>query len=57
MAGSVRIMVAYHRRDVLFKDDVLTPIRLGAAVNRFSDEDEQWFTENTLSDDTGDNIS
>lgn len=59
MHKSVKILVCYHKKDILFKDDVLTPIHLGRAIalKKNTNQDIQWLLENMIGDDTGDNIS
>lgn len=58
---SVKILIGYHKPDVLLKDDILTPIHLGRACakNRSNENDPslKWMLENLIGDDTGDNIS
>lgn len=56
---SVKILVAYHKPDMLFKDDMLTPINVGRALRDTAhpDEDTRWLLDNMTGDDTGDNIS
>ena len=57
----VKILVCYHKPDVLVKDDVFTPIHVGRALARQrakeGDKNFEWMLENTIGDDTGDNIS
>ena len=57
----VKLLVCYHKPDVLLKDDVLTPIHVGRALARkrmkADDPRLKWLLENTIGDDTGDNIS
>ena len=61
MNSSIKILVGYHKPDVLFKDDILTPIHLGRAIAKTkmdaSDPKLMWLLENMVGDDTGDNIS
>ncbi|WP_300680151.1 DUF4422 domain-containing protein [Nocardioides sp.] len=58
---SIKIVVAYHKPDVLVSDSVLTPVHAGRALARQrmapDNPDLMWLVENTLGDDTGDNIS
>lgn len=55
----IKILLAYHKEDVLLKDDVLTPIHAGreVALQSKSPEEFQWLLKNTVGDDTGENIS
>lgn len=59
--SSIKLLLAYHKPDVLLKDDILTPIHAGRALARErlpeDSEDLQWLLENTIGDDAGDNIS
>lgn len=59
--SSIKLLLAYHKPDVLLKDDILTPIHAGRALaqRRLPDdsEDLKWLLENTIGDDSGDNIS
>ena len=59
--SKVKILVCYHKPDVLVKDDVFTPIHVGRALARQrakeGDKNFEWMLENTIGDDTGDNIS
>ena len=53
----IKILIAYHKKSKLFKDDVLTPIHVGRAIANKNGPDYQWLIENMIGDDTGDNIS
>lgn len=53
----IKILIAYHKRSTLFKDDVLTPIHVGRAIANKNGPDYQWLLDNMIGDDTGDNIS
>ena len=62
--GGGKILVCYHKRDKLFKNEVLVPIHCGRALaceaskdGKMSEEDYQWMLDNMIGDDTGDNIS
>ena len=61
MNKNIKILLAYHKKDVLFKDEILTPIHAGReiALETKSPDDEnlKWLIENTIGDNTGDNIS
>lgn len=61
---NIKILVCYHKKDFLFKNNVLVPIHCGRAVatqkhkdGQISDDDYRWLISNMLGDDTGDNIS
>ena len=62
--GRVKILVCYHKKDKLFKNDILVPIHCGRALaceaskdGKMSEKDYQWMLDNMIGDDTGDNIS
>ena len=57
---NIKILVCYHKKDRLYKNDVLFPIHGGRALaadavreGRMSEEDYRWMLENTTGDDTG----
>ena len=61
---NIKILVCYHKKDFLFKNDILVPIHCGRAVakqkhkdGQISDDDYNWLNANMLGDDTGENIS
>ena len=56
---SVKILVCYHKKDVLFRDEILTPIHVGraAALRRPENPDAAWLLDTMIGDDTGENIS
>ena len=61
---SVKILVAYHKKEELIKNDFIVPIHLGRALakerakhNSLAASELQWFVQNMIGDDTGDNIS
>lgn len=54
---NVKVLVGYHEKAVLLKDEILTPINVGRALLSQSNKDKYWLTENTIGDDTGHNIS
>ncbi len=61
---SVKILVAYHKKAPLIKNDFIEPIHAGRSValenskdGKISAEEYQWMLENMMGDDTGDNIS
>ena len=61
MDKKIKLLICYHKKDVLLKDDVLTPIHVGRALarQRMGEDDPQfkWLEGNMIGDDTGDNIS
>ena len=58
---SIKLLLSYHKKDILLKDDVLTPVHAGReiALSNMSPDDPtlQWLLENTIGDNTGENIS
>lgn len=48
----VKILVACHKPDTVYSDDVYTPIHVGRAISNYKDE-----MADMIGDDTGDNIS
>ncbi|MBN1403551.1 MAG: DUF4422 domain-containing protein [Opitutales bacterium] len=54
---SVKILVAYHKKDTLYKSDILVPVHCGRALMAPDDADRDWYMENLVGDDTGENIS
>lgn len=58
---SMKILVCYHKKDVLFKDEILTPIHVGRDIylktHGTDDPDYEWLMNNCIGDNTGDNIS
>ena len=58
---SLKILVVYHKKDILFKNDVLIPIQVGRELfmknPENSQDDKEWFEKNMIGDNTGDNIS
>ena len=60
MNRSLKILICYHKKDLLFKDDIFTPIHVGRALalkNNKNEEELKWMLSNMIGDDTGDNIS
>lgn len=61
MGNKIKILICYHKKDVLLKDDILTPIHVGRALakERMGEDNPQykWLCENMPGDDTGENIS
>jgi hypothetical protein len=55
--SKIKILVAYHKKDDLYKNDILVPIHCGRALVASDDPDREWFLNNMIGDDTGDNIS
>ncbi len=60
----IKIVTAYHKKALLLKTDIITPIHVGRAVmatpskdGNLKDSDRDWLLENLIGDDTGDNIS
>lgn len=60
----IKILVGYHKKAILLKNDVMEPIHLGRAIKNVCDKDGQrsneeidWLINNMIGDDTGDNIS
>lgn len=49
----VKILVGYHKPAVLIKNEILTPVHLGRALNLC----DEWLNEFAIGDNTGDNIS
>ena len=63
-SDKVKILVAYHKKDTLYKNEILVPIHCGRTVayakskdGFISEEDYNWLVENLIGDDSGDNIS
>lgn len=61
---NIKILISYHKPSTLFKSDILTPMHVGRALvsesskdGIMSEEDYQWLLDNTIGDDTGENIS
>lgn len=61
MKFSIKLLICYHKKDVLIKDDIFTPIHVGRAIARSKmkedDSEFKWLSENMLGDDSGENIS
>ena len=60
----IKILVCYHKKAKLFKDNVYVPIHGGRALakenyqnGKIPSEEFQWMESNLAGDDTGDNIS
>ncbi len=54
----IKLLVCYHKKDTLLKDEILTPIHVGRdlAIER-NVPDLAWLQDNMIGDNTGDNIS
>ena len=39
MSKSIKILVCYHKKDILFKNDILCPIHCGRAVAKQASKD------------------
>lgn len=63
MADKVlKLLVCYHKKDILFKDNIMTPIHLGRSLalkkaDYTNNPQIQWLLDNMIGDDTGENIS
>lgn len=61
LSSSIKLLLSYHKKDILLKDEVLTPVHAGRELTLSSrapeDPELQWLLENTVGDNTGDNIS
>mgnify|MGYP004606918939 FL=1 len=59
--SKVKLLICYHKKAPLFKDNILTPIHVGRAnaEQRLDHESEnyKWLKNNMIGDNTGDNIS
>lgn len=58
---NIKLLICYHKKAPLFKDNILTPIHVGRANARkrmdHESENYKWLMENMIGDDTGENIS
>lgn len=58
---NIKLLVCYHKPDMLLKDEIMTPIHVGRAAAKQNMKpdapDLKWLTENMIGDDTGENIS
>ncbi|HEC1752082.1 TPA: DUF4422 domain-containing protein, partial [Campylobacter lari] len=61
---NIKILIGYHKKDLILKDSILTPIHLGREIFKqktkdgfLSNSDYNFMCENMLGDDFGDNIS
>jgi hypothetical protein len=60
--NKIKLIICYHKPDILFKDEIITPIHLGRSLaikkaKGKTDAQLQWLLDNMIGDDTGDNIS
>lgn len=57
----VKLLICYHKKAELYKDEVLTPIHVGRALAEknmdHASENYKWLMANMIGDNTGDNIS
>lgn len=57
MEPKIKLLICYHKKDVLLKDDVLELIHVGRTLarKRMGEDDPQyrWLAENMIGDDTG----
>ena len=63
MNNKVKILVAYHKRDKLFRNNVLFPIHLGREIafdktkdGNLSEKDYNWLLNNMAGDNTGNKL-
>lgn len=56
---NIKLLVCYHKKAELLKDEIFTPIHVGRDLSKniVSEETFSWLTENMIGDNTGDNIS
>lgn len=58
---TAKLLICYHKPDILLKDEIMTPIHVGRAnakKNMKPDDPKlKWLLENMIGDDTGENIS
>lgn len=61
MSTKLKLLICYHKKDVLLKDEILTPIHVGRTLARKrlgeDNPDFKWLVENMVGDDTDENIS
>lgn len=60
--GKIKVLVSYHKPDILFKSDILVPIHVGRALakqNKNAEAESQlnFMLSKMIGDDTGNNIS
>lgn len=58
---NIKLLICYHKKSPLFKDEILTPIHVGRANAKKrldpNSENYKWLMTNLIGDDTGENIS
>lgn len=61
---NVKILVCYHKKDKLYKNEILVPIHCGRSIafqkskdGTLSQDEYEWLVNNTTGDNTGENIS
>lgn len=61
---NIKILVCYHKKDKLFKNEMFVPIHCGREIafakskdGTLNTEDYKWLEQNMIGDNTGDNIS
>jgi len=64
MNPSLKILISYHKKATLIENNFFVPIQLGRAISNqlskdgyLSKDEIDWFNNNMIGDDTGDNIS
>lgn len=62
MTNTIKLLVAYHKPDIVFKNDFITPIHLGRTLLKNKSDEKsleamQFLQSEMIGDDTGDNIS
>lgn len=61
MPSSIKLLICYHKKAPLFKDNILTPIHVGRsnAEKRLdhNSDNYKWLINNMIGDNTGENIS
>lgn len=59
--NKIKLLICYHKKAPLFKDDILTPIHVGRALAKkrmdANSDNYKWLMTNLIGDDTGENIS
>lgn len=58
---TAKLLICYHKPDILLKDEIMTPIHVGRANAKKDMEPDdpklKWLLDNMIGDDTGENIS
>ena len=57
MIENIKILVGYHEPAPVLRDSILTPINAGRALVDKRSYNYTWLKENTIGDDSGENIS